>query len=574
MATEPQGSTTTATVPTGSAAVPASTGLDFAQLEQLWIANGGSPAWAPTMAAVAISESPDGKGGADPTAVNPTSGATGVWQILNSEQDGAFNAAHPASAMKDANANAKAAIALLGNGSGISSWTADPVGAYVAANGNAPLSTAQAQNFAKTASSGSGASPGAPAGQPLAPPIPGADVTNFHGYDLSTIPQNDLGNAEKAIQAFIANPNAKDANGLTLDERLESDFKYTTSYIDKLPANQQSQVKATLIWASQYLDSSSAASKAQFDSAIANTNWYKSTTQFQRAWQNIQGTDPATAAKYLTVAQDKVLGVANQIGVQLTAAQLHQIANMYAAQTFTPTGTYSAMSGTSPEWLDEAVVSAVTQAGKGGAQSDLMQQGATASQPGDLTGIASSLYEQFQQAAQQYLMYNPSDPTKSLMSQQTLMSQVNQALQSYTGTGASGQISQFEAGALNQFTEQLKSQASQLYPSLSGAIAQGTTPQAYTAPMATAIGNTLGLDSSSIDFTSPTWNWAIATPDPKTGQKTALTLDQIQSKITNPNFTFTGPNGQPMKYDDTNQAKQTANGLTNSLGAMFGIGGQ
>ena len=261
-----------------------------------------------------------------------------------------------------------------------------------------------------------------------------------------------------------------------------------------------------------------------------------------------------------------MLATANQIGVKLTAQQLHQIANNYAAQSYTPTGTYSSLSGTSQEWLDQAVVNAVTDIGKGGAPSDLMAQGS-----GGTTGIVSALFQQFQQVAQSYLMYNPNG--KGLLTNDDLMKQVNTALQSYTGTGASGQISQFEAGALNSFTEQMKVQASQMYPTLAASIAQGTAPADYVKPQASLIANTLGLDPSSIDFTSPQWNWAIATPDPKTNQKVALTQDQIQQKITDPNFTFQGPDGKPMTYMDTNSGQQLQNQFAGAFQSAFGKGG-
>ena len=194
--------------------------------------------------------------------------------------------------------------------------------------------------------------------------------------------------------------------------------------------------------------------------------------------------------------------------------------------------------------------------------------------PQQAGGLVSLLYNDFQQAAQSYLMYNPTNPGQSLMNEQTLMGYVNQALGQYTGTGASGLISQFATDQTAQFTQKLMAQASKLYPSLAESIAQGVTPQQYTQPLAQTIANTLGLDQSSIDFTSPQWSWAIATPDPKTGVKTALTQDQILQKITNPNFSFTGPNGQPMTFDNTNTAMQNAHSTIQSLAQMFGTGGQ
>lgn len=397
-----------------------------------------------------------------------------------------------------------------------------------------------------------------------APVIAGANVKNFHGYDLSAIPANQLGNAEKAINDYIAHPNAVDRNGLTLEGRLQKDFQYTTSFIDKLPPAQRAQVKAVLVWAAQNLDNADPASKAQFLSAIGQTDWWKTTSQYQRAWQNELGADPASAQKALQVAQDKVLATANQIGVRLSPAQLHQIANAYAAQSYTPTGTYSSQSGTSQEWLDQAVLNAVTQVKNGSSALE-------STSPTDLTGIAGQLYNQFQNIAQQYLMYSKGG--NGLLTDANLMGYVNDALKTYTGSGSFGS-SNLINGAVQSFTQQMVEKATQMYPSLAGPISQGTTPQQYTQPEANLIANTLGLDSASIDFTSPNWNWAIATPDPKTNTKTALTQDQILQKITNPNFTFQGPGGQTMTYNNTNNAVQTANSMTSSLGRIFGTGGQ
>lgn len=538
--------------------------LTFAQVEQMWIANGGPPAWAPTMAAIAIG----GESGGDVNAENP-SGATGLYQILSTAQSAAFNKQHPAASMKDPNANTKAAIALLGNGSGISNWSADPIGASIVASGSKPLTPQQAQQYAAnppvSATLASDVTSTDTAMVPtttFAKPMSGVDPKNFmgSGIDLSAIPANELGNAEADVKKYITDP----GYAQQLQQRISQDYGYQDSWAQKIP-----ELNGVLIWAASNLDLSTAAGKNQFQSAVQNTSWWQTTDANQRSWQQIQSTDPAQAHQALNVAQDKVLATANQIGVQLTKAQLNNIASTYAAQTFVQSGSFGSQSGTSQEWLDQHVTDAITAAGKGGAPSDLMAQGAGPNGGGSLTGIASQLYQQFQQVAQQYLMYNPKG--NGLLSDKNLMDQVNQALQSYTGTGASGQISQFEQGALNTFTEQMKQQASQMYPSLAGAIAQGTTPQNYSAPLTSVIANTLGIDQSGIDLTSPQWSWAIATPD-KTGVKTALTPDQVLQKITNPSFTYTGSDGTPQSYANSNNAMQLADNFGQQFAAAFGKG--
>ena len=101
-----------------------------------------------------------------------------------------------------------------------------------------------------------------------------------------------------------------------------------------------------------------------------------------------------------------------------------------------------------------------------------------------------------------------------------------------------------------------------MYPSMAAAIAAGTTPQAYVQPYSSVISQMTGIDPASINFTDPKWNWVIATPDPKTGQKTALTLDQVQQKLAT----------TPM-FDQSNNAAQMADSVTTNLNKSFGFGG-
>lgn len=91
----------------------------YAQLKQLWIANGGSPAVADIAAAVAMAES-----GGDSSASNSnTDGSTdrGLWQI---------NSVHGSLSTFDVTANTKAAIQISNNGKNWSPWVTFVSGAY------------------------------------------------------------------------------------------------------------------------------------------------------------------------------------------------------------------------------------------------------------------------------------------------------------------------------------------------------------------------------------------------------------------------------------------------------------
>lgn len=124
--------------------------LSFLNLEALWIAAGGDPKYAPTMAAVAYGES-----GGIPSSVEPLGGpyhvtaATqgwGLWQITPGD-----------ATLTDPMANAKAAVAKFnaakaaGN-SPMQPWgggTSDPIG-QISINQGGPLSLSQAEQLASS----------------------------------------------------------------------------------------------------------------------------------------------------------------------------------------------------------------------------------------------------------------------------------------------------------------------------------------------------------------------------------------------------------------------------------------
>lgn len=544
----------------------------FAGLENLWVKNGGDPKWAPTMAAVAFA----GESGGNPSATNATSGAEGIWQVLSSAQSAAFNKAHPPENMSDPNANARAAIALLGNGSGISNWEADPIGAAIVANGSQPLSQTQAHQYATQGAPSVSSLPsnnpnanssnGGVTTGPQAPrqPMAGVNLANFHGYDLTSIPKGQLGDVEYGIQTYITNPNQQisqptyDAAGnptgdlsSSISARLKSDYGYGSW------AMNNKELAPVLIAAVV-----NGWDENTFTGAVTATNWYQTTNESQRDWQITQSTDPAKANAELDQARDKVLAVENQSGVQLSAAQVDTIAHTVASNSATQTGVLGSEAGFTQEQLEQAVVKAA----------NLNTQTSQGSNTGTLGGIAGQLLDTYKKIAQQYLMYNPADPSQGLITDQSLVQQVQDAMQKYTGSGSFGS-SNLIAGATADFTQLMQQQASQMYPSMKEAIAAGTPPSTYVQPLQSVIANTLGVNANSINFTDPNWNWAIATPDPKTGIKTALTPDQVLQKITQPNFSFKADNGQSMTYDQTNNAVQGAHSIISGLNSAFGFGG-
>lgn len=116
------------------AAASKATTLSYKQLRALWIQAGGNPAIASTMAAVALAES-----GGKISALNnnPKTGdySVGPWQInyfgdMRAGRTAKFGS--PEKLQSDPLANARAAVALAGDGSGFGNWTTYTSGAYKA----------------------------------------------------------------------------------------------------------------------------------------------------------------------------------------------------------------------------------------------------------------------------------------------------------------------------------------------------------------------------------------------------------------------------------------------------------
>jgi hypothetical protein len=117
------------------ATAPTSNPVGFTQLENLWIAAGGSRSLAPTAAAIAYAES-----SGNPNALNntPSTGdySVGLWQInyFGSLYPGRAARYGPPTALLGAQgelANAKAAVDLAGpTGAGFTNWTTYRTGAY------------------------------------------------------------------------------------------------------------------------------------------------------------------------------------------------------------------------------------------------------------------------------------------------------------------------------------------------------------------------------------------------------------------------------------------------------------
>ena len=151
--------------------------FSYAQLEQLWEQAGGTPSYAPLMAAIAEAESGGHSWENNTTDNGGTQTSWGLWQI----SDGTHN--QPVPNIDDPLTNAKAAVAKF-NSQGLTAWGTYDSGAYRKFLGGADSNPAGTVTLDSSASSPGGQSSpigGIPNTMPTNPGLSGASLTDPFG---------------------------------------------------------------------------------------------------------------------------------------------------------------------------------------------------------------------------------------------------------------------------------------------------------------------------------------------------------------------------------------------------------
>lgn len=248
--------------------------------------------------------------------------------------------------------------------------------------------------------------------------------------------------------------------------------------------------------------------QAQMDGAIVQTQWWQTTSQAQRNFQEIQATDPGEAAQQISQMQDTILGEAQSLGVSIPQDQLKNIAQM--AVTF-------------------------------GWSSDVIQQtlraGGASSTASTSFGASATFADQAQQLAGEYsINLSPGQ------------------LNNYVQQSVAGKLT---ADGLQQ---QFAQQAQQMYPWMAASIQQGVTPSQYLSSYASAAGTTLGIDPSSVNWADPKWNAALLTPGAN-GQQQPVSIGVFQQNLMkNPTY----------GYQYTSGARDQAYGTAQTILSTFG----
>ena len=394
----------------------------------------------------------------------------------------------------------------------------------------------------------------------------------YKGFDMTSIAQMGspqiMHEAKTAIDYFTSHPQIQQS----MMQNIYSTF-HNEAWIASDP-----EVRTVLI-AGIY--NNWAANKGLFDSVFQATKFYKTTAPSLRLWQENFANDPAAAKNAIGQAAARVTNIADTLGVQLTPAQLNQIATQAAQLSLDSNGAY--VNGL---WPDQNIIDAVkadfnpnaalTNLGGLTAQGTQESTGATGSTNASLNGgDAAYLYNEFQTINHDYyLNLTPTD----------IMGYVNKAIQSDAGQG------NFLTDARATFQSVAVNMAKQKYPALGGALGAtdastgtGTTPYASLAWARNMIAQYTGLGSGdNVDLTSPQWSWVLGQGSSPTNRAQGLLsgLQTGNAPSSSSSSTPTIPSADQLQtylmgtpqFQSTNLAKTMAWNVGSQILRAFGYG--
>lgn len=231
------------------------------------------------------------------------------------------------------------------------------------------------------------------------------------------------------------------------------------------------------------------------DRLFKGTDWYRSTSETQRKWKVLEGTNPGDAKAQLQLQIDSITAKAQTQGVTVAPERIRQIAEM------------SKRNGWSDQMINAALASEIRW-----------------DPDGTKTGVMAQV-----KAAQQSMLVPMSDQT---------MTQWAQAI-------VSG------AKSVEDFQGYLKDQAKSLFPTMANYL--DTTPggdvRTYLDPYAETIGKTLGMNPGDIDWMDPKWYRFVNSSDPKTGERRTVDIADVQrTLIVDPQYNYDSTaNGKTQK---------------------------
>ena len=239
--------------------------------------------------------------------------------------------------------------------------------------------------------------------------------------------------------------------------------------------------------------------------ALTTTNFWKTTSDAQRGWMALKAQDPATADRRLREQKANVQGTAKKLGFEVDDRRLDQITNL------------SLQWGWSAEQTQSALASEFRF---------------------DPTGKKSQLGINLKRRAGDFVV-----PMS------------DQALQQWGQQIISGTATE------EDFDAYLAEQAKSMFPGLGVALDRGITVRQYADPYVQIAAKNLEINPDSIDLTDTKWLRALNQVDPKTGERTSMSLTDWEDTLkTDPRY----------GWDKTKQAQRQASDLAATIAKTFG----
>lgn len=273
------------------------------------------------------------------------------------------------------------------------------------------------------------------------------------------------------------------------------------------PEQLRAQIAEKYGWAAGLLDipdvarvlqdgASGAISIDEVGNRLRATDYYKTTTASERTWEALRRTDPADAA-YSSAQRRTELGArATKMGVNIDPERLSRLTEL------------SLRHGWDLAQIDRFMANEIKF---------------------DPAGEKQQIFETLKNTAREYLV-----PLSE--------GAMNTWAQSIVGGSQTA----------DTFTQYLRDQATSLFPALQVALQDpNMTVRKYLDPYGQVVSKALGINEADIDWTDAKWSRFINQVDPKTNQRTIMSLADVQKTvIADPTYGWSETaNGQKAKTD-------------------------
>lgn len=243
---------------------------------------------------------------------------------------------------------------------------------------------------------------------------------------------------------------------------------------------------------------------------IHGTNWWKQHTLNQRRWDQLEASDPATAALQVSTRKTDIQKQAETMGLTIDPARLD----------------YMVRASLRDGWTDDQVRSAV--AGE--------YEYRPEAPPSGISGVNAAALKEI---ASDYLVPLSNEVIDFWVTKILDGTQTQQSFQAY-----------------------IADQAKSRFPALSQAIDSGISVRKYMDPYFQMAGDLLEINPSTIDPSQGKWISPLMSVDPKTGQRVPMSLTDWERTI---------KTDVSYGYDKTNRARNEAADLNARVGRMFGF---